>query len=201
MPPNAPRESFWSSEDLPLPPKSSADLTDKDWQRVLKESKWNGNYNTFVFTRYLGVKSMGELRYDDYVVSEAYSVVPRYCLEGFIKEEGFTIDKLVWVVEDSDYSVEWSLVEIELDKKVNRVNGGQFFIFNGTDKYIIESKPGYHDDYFFKIVSRTDAKVSGDKFLEKFIKYTQEQPFQPYRKPSGIQRQWVNCKTRVDLFW
>jgi|SRR5579864_179211 len=163
--------------DIPLPPKSSADLTDADWKRVLKESKWNGNYNTFVYMNYLDVKSPDEIQYDEHEVSEAYSIVPRHCLEEFLKAEKFTVDRLAWVFEDSTYSVEWSLIEIDLNKKVNKVLNGQFYISNGKEKYIFESKVGYHDNYFFKIISRKDSKVSGKDLLEKFLKYTEEHNF------------------------
>ena len=168
---------FSASSDFPLPPKSSAELTDKDWERVLKESKWNGNYNTFVYMKYLDVKSPDEIQYDEHQVSEAYSIVPRFCLEEFLKEEKFTVDRLAWIMEDSTYSVEWSLIEVDLNKKVNRVLNGQFYISNGKDKYIFESKTGYHDNYFFKIISRKDAKVSGKDLLEKFLKYTETHNF------------------------
>jgi cell division protease FtsH len=166
-----------SHEGFPLPPKSSSDLTDKDWEKVLKESRWNGMYNTHVFMKYLGVKHSDEIQYEEYTVSEAYSIVPRYCLEDFLKAENFTVERLTWVLEDCNYSVEWSLINIDVDKKVNRVNNGQFFISNGTDKYIFESKSGFHDNYFFKIISRKDATVSGKDLLEKFIKYVEEHNF------------------------
>lgn len=166
-----------SGSDFPLPPKSAASLTDKDWERVLKESKWNGNYNTYVFTTFLDVKSSDAIQYDEHEVSESYSIVPRYCLEEFLKEEGFIIERLAWVMEDSTYSVEWSLIEIDVNKKVNRVNNGQFFVSDGTNKYIIESKQGYHDNYFFKIISRKDSKLSGKDLLEKFLKYTEAHNF------------------------
>ena len=175
--PVVPERTPRTDDTLPLPPKSASELTDKDWQRVLKESRWNGNYTTYIFSKYLGANSVNEIQYDEHQVSEAYSVVPRYCLEEFIKSSGFTVDKLAWVMEDSDYSVEWSMIEIELGVKVNRVNNGQYFISNGTDKYIIESKQGYHENYFFKIISRVDSKVSGKNLLENFIKYTKEHNF------------------------
>jgi AAA+ superfamily predicted ATPase len=171
-----PRHTF-NDADLPLPPKSSAELTDKDWERVLKESRWNGVFNTHVFMKYLGVKNSDEIQYEEHQVSEAYSIVPRYCLEDFLRDEKFTVERLAWVLEDCNFSVEWSLIHIDVDKKVNRVNNGQFFIFNGTDRYIFESKTGYHDNYFFKIISRKDAKVSGKDLLEKFLKYVEEHNF------------------------
>jgi cell division protease FtsH len=170
-----PQDPF--SSNFPLPPKSASTLTDKDWEKVLKESRWNGNFNIFVFTQYLGAKSVDEIQYDEQVVSEAYSIVPRYCLEDFLKEEGFTIEKLTWVLEDSELSVEWSMIEIDLDKKVNKVNNGQFFISKGKDKYIFESKQGYHDNYFFKVISKKDVKVSGKDLMEKFNKYTEAHNF------------------------
>jgi ATP-dependent 26S proteasome regulatory subunit len=167
----------YQDSEVPLPPKSSADLTDKDWERVLKESKWNGLFNTHVFMKYLDVKSPDDIQYEEHEVSQAYSIVPRYCLEDFLKDEKFTVQRLAWVLEDCNYSVEWSLINIDVDKKVNRVNNGQFFISNGTEKYIFESKAGYHDNYFFKIISRKDSKMSGKELLEKFIKYTEEHNF------------------------
>jgi len=172
-----PRALSTSNSEFPLPPKSASSLTDKDWERVLKESKWNGNFNTHVFQTFLNAKSPDEIQYDEHQVSESYSIVPRFCLEDFLKEEKLKVERLAWVLEDSTYSVEWSLIEIDVDKKVNRVNNGQFFISNGIDKYIIESKQGYHDNYFFKFISRKDAKVSGKDLLEKFLKYTEAHNF------------------------
>jgi cell division protease FtsH len=172
-----PKHHSDTSSDIPLPPVSSANLTDKDWERVLKESKWNGVYNTSVFMQFLGAKKPDDMQWDDHQVSIAYSIVPRYCLEEFLKAEKFTIERLAWVLEDCDYSVEWSLIEVDLNKKVSRVNNGQFFISNGTDKYIVETKAGYHDNYFFKIVSLKNSKVGGKDLLEKFIKYTEEHNF------------------------
>ena len=166
-----------SGDDFPLPPKSSVDLTDKDWERVLKESKWNGNYNTCIFMKYLGVNNIDMIQYDEYSVSDIYSIVPRYCLELFIKDNNFVTDRLTYVMEDGNYSVEWSMIEIDLDKKINRVKNGQFFISNGTDKYIIESRDGFRDDYLFKVSSRKDSKVSGKELLEKFQRYTDEHNF------------------------
>jgi AAA+ superfamily predicted ATPase len=166
-----------NDSDVPLPPKSSAELTDKDWERVLKESKWNGNYNTFVFMKYLDVKSADDIQYDEHQVSEAYSIVPRYCLENFLKDEKFKVERLAWVLEDCNYSVEWSLINIDVEKKENRVLNGQFFISKGGEKYIFESKAGYHDNYFFKIISRKDSKISGKDLLEKFLKYVDEHNF------------------------
>lgn len=174
--PREPRHSS-SSQDFPLPPKSSNDLTDKDWERVLKESKWNGNFNTHVFKEFLSTRNVDEIQYDEYQVSEAYSIVPRYCLEDFLKAEKFTVQRLAYVMEDSNYSVEWRTIEIDVDKKVNRVLNGQFFISSGTDKYVFESREGYHDNYFFKVISRKDAKTSGKDVLERFIKYVEEHNF------------------------
>lgn len=166
-----------ASDDIPLPPKSAATLTDKDWERVLKESKWNGNFNTHVFMKYLNVNSPDDIQYDEHVVSDTYSIVPRYCLENFLKDEKFKIERLAWVLEDCTYSVEWSMIEIDVEQKVNRVNNGQFYISKGDERYIIESKLGYRDNYIFKVLSRRDAKVSGKDLLEKFIKYTEEHNF------------------------
>lgn len=173
---NRPPHRTWG-ESLPLPPKSAANLTDKDWERVLKESKWNGNYNSFIFAKYLGVTSADEIENNDWQIDEAYSIVPRYCLEDFLKEEGFNIDRLAWVMEDSTYSAEWNLIEIDLNKKINRVLNGQFFISRGDEKFIFESKTGYHDNYFFKVISKINGKVSGKELLEKFMKYTEEHNF------------------------
>lgn len=129
-------------------------MTAKNCLEILKESRWNNDYQTEIFKQFLEADSINNIVYSDYRCSIAKSLVIRYVLPDFIKSKGLSIDKIIAVENDGECAASYSNIETATDKKESRLIYGNYFVSNGTQKYIIHNEEGYQNDPKFKIASK-----------------------------------------------
>lgn len=171
-----PKRVVTSQFDNILPGTAGA-LSAKDHIHILKESRWNSDYQTEYFKSYFDVEAVDELVYSNHRCSMASALVIRYVLPDFITSKGLHVDRIAALEGDGDAVGSFSNIEVAPDENVSRLVYGNYFVSNDTDKYIIHLEEGYQDDFKIRIASRNDSVLNSHKLMEELLAYAKENNF------------------------
>ncbi len=160
-----------------IPPTLLPNVSAKDYIDILKESRWNNDYKIEVTKDYLKVASINDVVFADYKCSMAAALVLRYTLPDFFASKGLTIDRICGIESDGDYSATYGAIEIAPGKFETRLLYGDYFVSNGTQRYIVHLEDAYPDNFRFKIAGVASTVPDANKLSEEMIKYGEDHNF------------------------
>jgi cell division protease FtsH len=152
------------------------DLSKQDWIDVERQGEWHTNYEQVTINKYLGVTDYRDMTFSQERVSHVEGLYVRYSLDDFLKENGFTIEKVVDLNHDGEYPSSFSNIEYAHKKFRSCLYMGSYMLSKGESRYIFDIDYGTNVT-IFKISSHATANPSGQQILADLIAYSGKNNF------------------------
>lgn len=156
--------------------KLTGDFNEKDWLEVFRRGEWHSDFEQATQREYLGVSSIGDIVVTENATSVAQSIVLRYVLDDFLKENNYTVNRVVCLGHDGEYAPSYSNVEYAPNKHKSCLNVGAMLIQRGDLKFIFILEP-IHEAFMFRALGRKDGSVSTKDLMDAFIEYGKQHNF------------------------
>lgn len=153
--------------------KTTKDLTQTDWAMIHRQGRWNVNYNEIVYQKYFGVEKIGDISYNKHNGTLVTSLMLRFVIEDFLKQNNFVVDHVLDIGHDGDYPPSFSNIEYEPKKYKSCLQTGTMFLKNGDQKYVLNLDPT-QDGIIFTFISRKDATPNGQEWITKLVQYAND---------------------------